>query len=165
LGATTATIAQEAGVANGTLFTYFETKAELLNHLYLELKAQMAAESSRGMTEDLEPRERFFHVWNNGILWFTANPEKRKTLAQLSVSEEITPDTRAAASKVMDSMVALLEQVRANGPLSDAPAGLVAEIMNALADATIDYILSDPDNAASHSRTGFDALWRVLGGS
>ena len=43
LGAATAAIAQEAGVSNGSLFTYFETKADLLNHLYLELKTEMAA--------------------------------------------------------------------------------------------------------------------------
>jgi AcrR family transcriptional regulator len=35
LSAPTATIAQEAGVSNGSLFTYFETKADLFNQLYL----------------------------------------------------------------------------------------------------------------------------------
>jgi AcrR family transcriptional regulator len=29
-------IAKEAGVANGSLFTYFETKADLFNQLYLQ---------------------------------------------------------------------------------------------------------------------------------
>jgi AcrR family transcriptional regulator len=38
LSAPTATIAQEAGISNGSLFTYFKTKAVLLNQLYLELK-------------------------------------------------------------------------------------------------------------------------------
>jgi AcrR family transcriptional regulator len=31
LSAPTAVIAREAGVANGSLFTYFETKADLIN--------------------------------------------------------------------------------------------------------------------------------------
>ena len=39
VGAPTATIAKVAGVAEGTLFTYFATKDELLNRLYLELKS------------------------------------------------------------------------------------------------------------------------------
>ena len=42
LAAATATIAKEAGVSNGSLFTYFETKASLLNHLYVILKTEMA---------------------------------------------------------------------------------------------------------------------------
>jgi len=33
LGAATATIAREAGVSNGTVFVYFETKATLVNEL------------------------------------------------------------------------------------------------------------------------------------
>jgi AcrR family transcriptional regulator len=43
LSAPTAGIAKEAGVANGSLFTYFETKTDLLNHLYLVIKAEMAS--------------------------------------------------------------------------------------------------------------------------
>ncbi len=42
LGATTARIAQEAGVANGSLLTYFETKADLFNQLYLALQSVLA---------------------------------------------------------------------------------------------------------------------------
>jgi AcrR family transcriptional regulator len=41
LSAPTAGIAKEAGVANGSLFTYFETKADLFNQLYLELKSRV----------------------------------------------------------------------------------------------------------------------------
>lgn len=38
----TAEIAKEAGVANGSLFTYFAPKPDLFNQLYVELKAEMA---------------------------------------------------------------------------------------------------------------------------
>src|ERR1700722_13174654 len=34
LSAPTAVVAREAGVSNGSLFTYFDTKAELFNQLY-----------------------------------------------------------------------------------------------------------------------------------
>jgi hypothetical protein len=42
------------------LFTYFETKTELLNQLYLELKGEMAAAALKGLPARAEPRERFF---------------------------------------------------------------------------------------------------------
>src|SRR5258708_36122408 len=41
LGAPTAKIARRAGLAAGTLFTYFANKEELLNELYLELKTEV----------------------------------------------------------------------------------------------------------------------------
>jgi AcrR family transcriptional regulator len=41
VGASTAKIAKKAGVAEGTLFTYFANKDALLNQLYIELKTEL----------------------------------------------------------------------------------------------------------------------------
>jgi hypothetical protein len=34
--------------------------------------------------------------------------------------------------------------------------------MNAMADATIDFMIRDPANAKKHSKAGFEALWRMI---
>jgi AcrR family transcriptional regulator len=162
LSAPTAMIAQEAGVANGTLFTYFETKADLFNQLYLELKAGMASAALEGLPEEAELREQVFHIWSNWMGWAVSNPESRRALAQLNVSDEITPANRAAAHQTMAGIGELLERSRANGPLRNAPMGFVVAIMNAIADATMDFMIHDPTNAEKHCKVGFDALWRVI---
>src|SRR5277367_2650870 len=64
LSAPTAMIAQEAGVSNGSLFTYFETKADLFNQLYLELKAGMASAALEGLPAKAELREQMFNLWS-----------------------------------------------------------------------------------------------------
>lgn len=163
LGAPTATIAHEAGVANGTLFTYFKTKTELVNQLYRELKTEMANAALLGLPVEAPMRQQMFHFWSNWMRWATANPEKRRVMAQLAVSDEITPETRAEAGKGMARIADLMEQVRADGPMADAPMGLVAQITDALVNATEAYILSDPGSADTHSKSGFDALWRAVG--
>jgi AcrR family transcriptional regulator len=163
LGAPTATIAQEAGVSNGSLFTYFETKADLFNQLYLELKAGMASAALEGLPAAAGLREQVFHVWSNWMSWAVSNPEKRWALAQLGVSAEITPATRAAAHKTMISIAELLERMRTNGPLHNAPADFVVAVMNSLADATMDFMIRDPKNAKKHCQAGFDAFWRAIG--
>jgi AcrR family transcriptional regulator len=162
LGAATATMAREAGVANGSLFTYFETKADLFNQLYLELKAEMALAALAGLPAEAELRQQVFHIWSNWLNWAVSRPERRRALAQLGVSEEITPATRAEAHKTMARIAELLERSRANGPMCDAPMGFVAAIMNSLADATTDFMIQDPINADRHCQVGFDALWRML---
>ena len=162
LSAPTAMIAQKAGVANGTLFTYFETKADLFNQLYLELKAGMASAALEGLPARAELHEKFFHIWSNWMGWAVSNPEKRRALAQLGVSDEITPENRAAAHKTMAGFSKLLERSRANGPLRNAPMGFVVAIMSSLADATMDFMIHDPTNADKHCKVGFDALWRVI---
>jgi len=35
--------------------------------------------------------------------------------------------------------------------------------MNSMAEATMDYMVSDPSRADHHSKAGFEALWRVIG--
>ena len=162
LGAATATIAKEAGVSNGSLFTYFDTKADLLNRLYLELKTDMGASALGGLPADGDVREQMLHMWSRWLRWAAAYPEKRRALAQLEVSEEITSLTHQAASQTMTGIAALLERSRESGPLRDAPLAFVVALANALADATIDFITGDPDHADAHGRAGFDALWRMI---
>ncbi len=55
IAASTAVIARNAGVAEGTLFRYFATKDELINELYLHLKhslcQSMIARLDRSLTD------------------------------------------------------------------------------------------------------------------
>ena len=162
LSAPTAGIAKEAGVPNGSLFTYFETKTELLNQLYLELKSEMAGTALKGLRAETEPRERFFRVWKNWTNWAVTFPEKRQVLAQLSVSGEITAQSRLDGHKMMANLAELADRSRANGPMRKAPLGFVLAIMNSVAEATMDYMTQDPKNAKRHCKEGFDALWRMV---
>jgi len=162
LGAATATIAREAGVSNGSLFTYFDTKADLFNQLYLELKADMGAAALGGLPADGGLHEQMLHMWSRWLHWAAAYPEKRRVLAQLQVSDEITAPTHQAASQKVTGIAGLLERSRENGPMRDAPLAFVVAVANAVAEATIDFINHDPDNADALGRAGFDALWRMI---
>jgi AcrR family transcriptional regulator len=162
LSAPTALIAKEAGVSNGSLFTYFETKPDLFNQLYLDLKAGMASAALVGLPAKADLRKQVFHAWSNWTTWAVSNPEKRRALAQLGVSDEITPASRTAGNKTMAGIAELMQRSRATGPMRDAPLGFVAEIMNSLAEATMDYMVRDPTNAKKHCKTGFDAFWRAI---
>ncbi len=74
LSASTAMIAQEAGVSNGSLFTYFETKADLLNQLYIGLKAEMASVAMSGFPEKAKLRDQAYHIWANWMRWAVGAP-------------------------------------------------------------------------------------------
>jgi AcrR family transcriptional regulator len=163
LGAPTAIIAKEAGISNGSLFTYFETKADLLNHLYVELKAEMAAAAMDGLPAESDIRTQMLHTWTHMLRWATSCPEKRRTLAHLIVSDDITPASHKAGSKAMAGIAKLLERSRENGPMRNAPLGFVVALMNALADATIDFMIQDPANADKHCMAAFEAFMRMVG--
>jgi hypothetical protein len=52
----------------------------------------------------------------------------------------------------MAGVAELLERIRADGPMRTAPMGFVAEIMNSLAEATMDYMVRDPTNAKKYPK-------------
>lgn len=104
-------------------------------------------------------------MWSSWLHWATANPDKRRALAQLTVAEEITDESHHAVREAQRGMAEVLERSRAIGPMRDAPPGFVLTLANAMAEATIDAMIREPAEAESHSRLAFDAVWRVLAGT
>ncbi len=162
LSAPTALIAKEAGVSNGSLFTYFSTKTELLNQLYVALKTEAGAAAFDGLPTKSSTREQMRHVWSRWIHWGTSDPDKRRTLAQLSVSDEITAESHEAGGLAFAGIAKLLERSRAKGPMRDVPIGLVATLMTGVAEATIDFVMRDPGNEDAHCAASFEAIWRMI---
>jgi AcrR family transcriptional regulator len=165
LGAPTAAVAKEAGVSNGSLFVYFETKAVLMNELYIGLKTEMGTAAVAGLPTGSEPREQVRHMWTQWLAWATANPEKRRALAQLEVAEDITAESHQAVRIALTGIAGLLERSRAHGPMRDVTLGFVLTLISAMADVTIDAMIREPAEAQTYSRAAFDAIWRVLAGT
>src|SRR6202035_413491 len=90
VSAPTAKIAKGASVAEGTLFTYFANKDELLNRLYLELKTGLRDAILDGYPSGGSLIDRSRHFWDRYIGWGSAHPLKRRAMRQLAVSDRIT---------------------------------------------------------------------------
>lgn len=164
LGVSTAAIANEAGVATGSLFVYFETKPVLLNELYITLKAEMGSAAVADLPAGAETLELLRHMWAQWLAWATTNPEKRRTLAQLEVAEEITDDSIRLVRDSQRDMADLLERARSTGPMREVPLGFVLTLASGIADATMDAILREPAHAEDRSAAAFEGLWRMLAG-
>src|SRR5260370_14889157 len=91
--APTSEISKQAGVAEGTLFTYFKTKDNLMNALYREIKLELADAMMSGFPRKKSVCTRLQHVWDGYVNWGVANREKRKVLAQLQVSGMLSKDS------------------------------------------------------------------------
>ncbi|WP_432825491.1 TetR/AcrR family transcriptional regulator [Dactylosporangium sp. CA-092794] len=164
LGAATATIAREAGVSNGSLFVYFDTKVTLLNELYITLKAGMGEAAVDGLPTGSDVREQLRHMWNQWLRWATSFPEKRRALARLEVSDEVTAESHRVASSAFRGIADLLARSVAAGPMREVPLGFVVTLAGALADSASDAMIREPDQAETHARIAFDAMWRMIAG-
>ena len=162
LGAPTARIARVAGVAEGTLFTYFVSKDELLNALYLDLKADLRDAIMGTYPRAEGVRERAWHVWRSYVRWGVAHPPRRRALAQLSVSDRITAETRAAGSAAFEELSALIAHRMADGALCGQSPEFTGAVMAALAETTMDFVIRFPAEADQYTTLGFDAFWRAI---
>jgi AcrR family transcriptional regulator len=162
LGAPTAKIASRAGIAAGTLFTYFASKEELLNELYLELKSEVYTRVNADFPHQADLKARASHIWSVFLEWAVQFPEKRKASVQLNVSDLITPTTRALSSVQRGAVDATLDELDRRIALHGLPHGFAAAAMAALQEATMDFIARQPTQRNQLSERAFELLWRAI---
>lgn len=72
-GTPTSKIAKEAGVANGTLFHYYNTKEDLIISLYIDIKKRMGEYIEAKASLADKPKKRFRIQFTQIILWSMDN--------------------------------------------------------------------------------------------
>ena len=162
LGAPTAAISKRAAVAHGSLFNYFATKNVLLNAVYMELTSELTDLVLEGLPKSAEVRRQLRHLWLRWTNWGVSNPKKWRTLAQLIVSDEISQASQSAAWEYTAVPIEVFRRASATGILRNQPADFVHGIAEALASATIDFMIKDPARAEAYCNAGFQTLWKAL---
>ena len=164
VSAPTAKIAKDAGVAEGTLFTYFANKDELLNRLYRELKMDLRDAMMTGYPAGKSLIDRSRHVWDRYIGWGSAHPLKRRAMRQLAVSDRITEETKSLVGNAFGEFNEMMRACAASGAMKHQPPAFATAIMSAIADTTMDFIAREPAQAKRYTKAGFDAFWNAVTG-
>ena len=158
--APTSDISQVAGVAEGTLFTYFKTKDDLINALYREIKLELADAMMSDFPRKKNVRIRLRHVWDRYVNWGIANAKQRKVLAQLTVSEVLTKESRNAGSApFVEFQIMIRDAIQRRVFRSDLPVELISKSLAALVETTIDLTVSNPSKAKQYRDSGFQMFW------
>jgi AcrR family transcriptional regulator len=159
LGAPTSAISQAAGVAEGTLFTYFPTKDELINALYREIKLELADAMMSNFPRRTGIRNRFQHVWDRYVTWGVNNPVQQKVLQQMMVWSGLTEESKLAGITPFLEIEKTAEAAVAQRLFLDRPLDFIRATMCALADTTMEFIRHHPDQAEQYRKDGFEMLW------
>jgi len=158
--APTSEISKQAGVAEGTLFTYFKTKDDLINALYGEIKLELADAMMSGFPRKQSVRTRLRHVWDGYVNWGVANREKRSVLAQLQVSGMLSKESiEAGSAPFVEMQNTIRDAIERHILRADLPIELISKTMAALAEATMDLIVLKPDMTNKYRNSGFEIYW------
>jgi AcrR family transcriptional regulator len=162
LSAPTSRIASRAGVAEGTLFTYFANKDELLNELYLELKVDVY----RRLNAELDPKaalkERTLQIWTSYLDWAIEFPQKRKVSVQLNMSNLISTSTREQVATESKAVATTLTELGKRAADRGLPTEFAAGCMSAMQEVAMDMIAKQPDQRVELAKQAFEAFWRAV---
>ncbi|CAH6635252.1 MULTISPECIES: TetR/AcrR family transcriptional regulator [Pseudocitrobacter] len=162
IAASTALIARNAGVAEGTLFRYFATKDDLLNALYLHLKYDLCQAMIAGLSNSEAPKEVIHSIWNSYIDWGVRNPVGNRAMRRMSMSEKITEETKLQVKEMFPELNRLCQRSVRPVYLSGEFETFGDALFLSLAEATIEFASQQPARADKLKALGFEAMWRAL---
>lgn len=156
-------VARAAGVATGTVYTYFESKEALLNALYVATKGSIAREvfQAPGPGEPVRPAfERMCVAYLRFVV------ERRAELVfmqEFARSPFVSAGAREQASRAAEPLVRLLERGKAEALLKDLPTPLMIAFLQAALDGLGPHVAAEPkrgqaERHAAIARMAWDAL-------
>ncbi len=162
LGAPTAAITSAAGIAEGSLFTYFKRKDDLINTLYRELKLELADAMMSGFPRKQSVRHRLEHVWNGYVKWGVANTDQQKVLKQIQVWGGLTEESKQAGFAPFAEIQRMAEDAVTQRIYKDVPQAFIGAALGALAEMTMEFMVREPERAGMYQAAGFEMLWAAI---
>ncbi|MGX7003269.1 TetR/AcrR family transcriptional regulator [Caballeronia sp. KNU42] len=160
--APTSAISKQAGVAEGTLFTYFRTKDELVNALYRSIKLDLADALMTRFPRTGSIRDRLEYLWNAFVDWGVANPQRLNVLDQLSVADVVSEESKAVGYEPFAEIEALAQNSIDTGVLDAYPVAFIAASMKSMAETTMAFMTACPAEGSHYRAIGFKVFWNGI---
>jgi AcrR family transcriptional regulator len=155
----TSAISASARIAEGTLFTYFSTKEELVNEVYRLIKREVADALMSAYPKAADARVRFRHIWDRYVHWGVTHPAKYRVLEQLQASAAVTADSRAVAAAGLKEIERLGKDSIRKKRIRNIPLPYLAATLGTLAETTIGFVSLNRNSRIDYASIGFEIFW------
>jgi AcrR family transcriptional regulator len=164
-GTATGKIAQEAGVANGTLFNYFKSKDELVIALYVSVKEDMADFLLKNTSNSDNLKEIMKSQFLASLFWALDNQLKFRFIQQFHTSpylEKVEQDI--VQSQVLPHLT-LIQTGIDKGIIKKLPVDFVYAIVSSQTFGAYQYLISKNMTQVQRHDTieqTFELLWDMI---
>lgn len=147
LDVTTNKIAKEAGVSEGTIFTYFKNKDDLFNHIYIAIRNEVDNLFRNNIKQNNSQFDSVMEFidyaqanWIDFINWSVNNPYYHITMQKFKRSNKVDPEIIDNTPENFRQLESFILYIAKFGPYKEAPPTLVADIPLANACTIVDYV-------------------------
>jgi len=160
--APTSAISKAAGVAEGSIFTYFKSKDELMNELYREMR-QDFDRSLKDFPYKANAQTRMRFMWDRFVDLGVAQPERLPVMRQLRASGNLLKENETPGLMILEALNAIRETIGWKA-FNEVSLEFMVLQLRASAEATIEFILAHPEQEDASRELGFMLVWRGLTG-
>jgi len=114
-------IANNAKVASGTIYVYFEKKDDLIHQLFVEIRQELNEVIFGGFNSDISFKENFMILWNEVLEYYLKFPLKYNFLEQFSNSPFINDITLEEGTQALAPAYSLFRNAQKGGELKQLP--------------------------------------------
>jgi AcrR family transcriptional regulator len=164
-GTATSKIAQEAGVANGTLFQYFKTKDELVIALYVSVKENMAEFIEKNTAKSDNVKEVMKSQFLASLFWALDNLVKFKFIQQFHASPYVEKVEQEVIKNQIMPHLSLIQIGIDKGLIKKLPVDFVYSLISSQTFGVYQYLTSKSFTKVQQHDTieqTFELLWVMI---
>jgi AcrR family transcriptional regulator len=164
-GTATAKIAQEAGVATGTLFQYFKSKDDLVIALYLQFKEEMFEYVSKHSDNNTDIKQTIKTNILSSLYWALDNQTKFHFIQQFHTSPYLGQVEQEILNRQLEPHLALIQKGIKTGVLKSMPTDLIYSLISHQVFGVYQYITSKTLSKSKKQEiieTTFEMLWDMV---
>ncbi len=164
-GTATSKIAQEAGVANGTLFQYFRTKDELVIALYIHLKEELGEFIKIHTQNDTAYKEEMKSQILSSLYWALENPSKFRFIEQFHTSPYIGQVEKEVIQGQVKPHLELIQKGIEQEIIKSLPSDLIYTLLSNQVFGCYHYLIASPITKSKQEEIielTFEMLWEMV---
>jgi len=161
----TASIAKNAGVANGTLFHHFPSKEVLVLALYKDIKQDFAKQTQPFQFDERNLKQQVKLVWEQAIDWAIVNADKQQFCLQVSQYHQLSGQVKTQVlAEAFDFLPRLIQFGQQHKIMANYPVELMVDNAHGQFISSSMYLANNPDlvNDTIHREAIFEIFWKAL---
>lgn len=161
-GTSTSKIAKEAGVSNGTLFYYFNTKEALISRLYLKLKEEHKEYLLEHMIPCETSKSKIKQFWLTCVQWELEHKDSVAFYEMFAHSPYIDKLSKKEASRNFQFVFDMFKKAIDEEILINVNPELIFYFFFGSVKSFVYFIKDNPDNFEEYQEMAFRMCWRSI---